>query len=199
MRLVLRAGMNLVAYPFSVASEHARCRQFLNALGGTGNDELQRIDPVTQRIEHCGVDAGEDFAILPGVGYIAMLGQADKVILEGDTQCPTIALQPGINLASLMMPDPELSCYIWIELLEPKGITLIQELDPQRGWFRSCAPPERAATATPSATTSRSFPVSAICCTAERWGHCRSPTARCWSHRHCLCRSSVEESGVGPS
>jgi hypothetical protein len=149
VRLILQPGMNLVSYPFSVPPGHARCRQFLDALGGTGADALQRIDPITQSIEHCTVDGGTDFAIRAGVAYIAMMSRANRVILEGDTQCPAIELQPGINPVGPMMPDSDLGCYDWLALLQPEGVTLIQEFDPQRGSFHSCAPARAGGAGTP--------------------------------------------------
>lgn len=142
VRIRLRPGLNLLAFPAIPAPEHASCATLLTTLGeGNGAASLARATAAGDRLERCtGID-GTDFLLNAGEGYAAELGAAHELIVDASPsdQCGPATLVPGLNLVGHPHPQPGLTCRSWLAANDPDIVRSIGRFDPVTGRYGTCA------------------------------------------------------------
>ncbi|MCP3870643.1 MAG: hypothetical protein GY703_21640 [Gammaproteobacteria bacterium] len=134
----LKAGYNLIAYPYGVTPLHATCSGLMSAMGGvTEVIRLARLNPLTQQYERCNPAEGIDFVIQTGRGYAIELNSEQVLSVKAVPACPEIRLDPGDNLVGHPGPGEGLSCFEWLEAEGPEDLNTIRRLNEQ-GRYESC-------------------------------------------------------------
>lgn len=115
------------------------CQELLDSLGTPEEvDSLYRLDAPTQRFERCNPQAGVNFAIQLGEGYIVLMRKVWQTPIAPSPTCPEFNLSAGVNLIGHPKPPENLTCFGLLEALGMATVSTIQRYDTKAGRFESC-------------------------------------------------------------
>ena len=130
------AGLNLFSYPVAVPPG-LTCEDLRANLGA---ESVARLNAGTQLIETCEAGTNE-FAIVAGEGYLIEMAAATLRSFTGDDSCPTLQLEPGVNLIGVPTPDQGLSCFSMLDRVDTAdAIRSVERFAQAQGLFQACAP-----------------------------------------------------------
>jgi len=106
--LVLRAGLNLFAFPVETSDGYTAF-DLLVALGSdTDVNSIDKYNPLTGRYQRAawvnGKVEGENFAIQRGEAYLVHMKVQKQLTFKGTQDCTTVELYKGFNLVGVSCP-----------------------------------------------------------------------------------------------
>jgi len=132
-------GWNLFSYPSDVPAEHAICSSLAIALGGFGSIEsITRLNPDTGLLEHCDVNGGVDFPVVPGEAYIVRTLEQVNSVWSWHSYCPERKLAAGVNFVGNPAAEVNLTCYSWLEAQMSEAVGTIEQYNNETGRFEFC-------------------------------------------------------------
>lgn len=140
--LMLRAGLNLFAYPVMVPSSLSAF-ELLEDLGGESEVvSVLHLDSATQTYEEARYDGGSlqgvDFSILDGEGYLVNMVNDRDMTFPGESECLTYDLAAGVNLIGIPCASDGFSSYALIESIgDDTEVSSVQALSSETGQFNT--------------------------------------------------------------
>lgn len=113
--LVLRAGLNILAYPVATSSGFSAF-DLLSALGSEAEiNSIDRYNPLSGRYQRTawvnGQVSGENFAIQRGEAYLVHMKVQKTAVFKGAQDCPVTELYKGFNLVGVPCPPATYSAF----------------------------------------------------------------------------------------
>lgn len=120
--LLLRAGLNLFAYPVETPVGFTAF-DLLEALGTPGEiNSIDRYDSASGRYQRTawanGVAVGENFSIKRGEAYLVHMQVQKVVTFRGSQNCPSVDVGRGFNLIGVACPPAGYSAYDLLDSLD---------------------------------------------------------------------------------
>lgn len=153
----LRPGVSLIAQTGPVDPALASCRALAEHLSVTPTGTAIRRIAGDGRVEGCTPRAGDDFALVPGMGLLIDTDGPTGLTQTWQSECPPLSVHTGSNLIGHPAPPLDLTCHDWLAAQPVEQITVIARLDPGSGRWQTCG---RASDADdPTAVSGPDFPI----------------------------------------
>lgn len=136
----LTSQFNLFSFPGAVPANSETCQGLINTLGADQQvDRISRFNTTTQQFESCEASGGLDFPIVSGEAYIVRIEGASNPTYSQDPVCPTVPLNPGINLFGYPGFGVTPSCFRILREAGPLALSAIQRFNQDSGVFETCS------------------------------------------------------------